>query len=248
MSDDAVGEQGQASADFALANRRMDALFTRDGQGDLLSLNELEPVPPPTPAPRVYLGVTAGGIVRGYRHDVPSVLRIAVEAFCDRAGALASSPDDFTAALRAALTARDSAAADWEISAGPAYDFPEAVPIAGDVALIEPGQETLLETDFPFTATWLRERWPCYGVVAEGRAVSICYSARRTAEVAEAGVDTAEKFRGRGYAALVTAAWANAIRAAGITPVYSTSDDNLASQAVARKLGLRRFGRDVQAG
>ena len=58
-------------------------------------------------------------------------------------------------------------------------------------------------------------------------------------------MDTAEAFRGRGYAVLVTAAWANAVRAAGITPVYSTSDDNHASQAVARKLGLREFGWDV---
>ena len=59
-------------------------------------------------------------------------------------------------------------------------------------------------------------------------------------------MDTAEGFRGRGYAALVTAAWAQAIRAAGLTPVYSTSDDNHASRAVARKLRLREFGWDVQ--
>ncbi len=57
-------------------------------------------------------------------------------------------------------------------------------------------------------------------MLVDGRAVAICDSARRTAHVAEAGVDTPPEFRGRGYAALVTAAWAQAIRAAGITPVY----------------------------
>ena len=93
-----------------------------------------------------------------------------------------------------------------------------------------------------------KSRLACYAVVVDDQAVSICYSARRTSAVAEAGVDTAEAFRGRGYAALVTAAWATAIRVAGITPVYSTGDDKLASQAVARKLGLREFGWDVQVG
>ena len=248
MSYVAVGNHSQAESDFVLALQRVDALFTRDRQGNLLTLNELEPVPPPTPAPRIYLGVTARGIVRGYRQDVPVALRSAVEAFCDGAETLTHADNDFSAALRTALSGHDPSAAEWEISAGPAYVFPETFMTADAVTLIEPDQKHLLETEFPFTATWLRERWPCYGVVIDERAVSICYSARRTAEVAEAGVDTAENYRGRGYAALVTAAWANAIRAAGITPVYSTSDDNHASQTVARKLGLREFCRDVQAG
>jgi RimJ/RimL family protein N-acetyltransferase len=246
LSGAAAGGQSSAEADFALAQQRVDALFTRDAQGDLLTLNELEPVPPPTPAPRIYLGLTAGGIVRGYRHDVPAALRRAVEASCEGAQTPAPDDKDVSTAIRAALSDQDPSAAEWEISAGPAYVFPETIMASEGVNPIEPDQKHLLETDFPFTAAWLRERWPCYAIIVDDRAVSICYSARRTAEVAEAGVDTAEYFRGRGYAPLVTAAWANAIRAAGITPVYSTSGDNLASQAVARKLGLRLFCQDVQ--
>lgn len=245
MNDDAVGEASHAEEDLDLAHRRMDALFTRDGRGDLLTLNELEPVPPPTPAPRVYLGVTAGGIVRGYRHDVPAALRASIDELCEEASP-ASSRGDVLLALRAVLDFHDPGGEAWAVSSGPAFVFPETVKVSDAVTLIEPGQDALLQADFPFTATWLRERWPCYGVVIDDRAVSICYSARRTSAVAEAGVDTVEEFRGRGYAAIVTAAWANAIRAAGITPVYSTSDHNLASQAVARKLGLREFEWDVQ--
>lgn len=246
MNDDTKAALARADADLALVRRRVDALFTRDDLGNLLTLNELEPVPPPTPAPRIYLGVTAGGIVRGYRADVPPELRRAVEAFCEGAGPLAYSHPAFFTGLQAAMLVHDLGAAAWEISTGPAYVFPADIPIASGVSIVEPGQAELLREHFPFTATWLHERWPCYAVVVDDQAVSICYSARRTGEVAEAGVDTAEAFRGRGYAALVTSAWAHAIRAVGITPVYSTGDDNLASQAVARKLGLRLFCQDVQ--
>jgi GNAT superfamily N-acetyltransferase len=247
LSDKATGDQSRTQTDFALAQQRLDALFTRDRQGDLLTLNELEPVPPPTPAPRIYLGVTAGGIVSAYRPDVPAALRVAIERLRADAAPLASSRDELLPALRAALAIHRSGE-EWDLSTGPAFVFRMTLVVSDDVILIEPGQEALLLADFPFTATWLRERWPCYAIIVNDRAVSICYSARRTDAVAEAGVDTAEAFRGRGYAALVTAAWAQAIRAAGITPVYSTSDDNHASRAVARKLGLREFAGDVQVG
>ncbi len=245
MREEATGDQPQAETDFALAQLRVDALFTRDSQGDLLTLNELEPVPPPTPAPHIYLGLTAGGIVRAYRPDVPAALRVAIEQLCEETAPLAHSRNEVLPGLRAILAAHGSGE-ERKLSTGPAYVFPGTLRVSGDVTRIEPGQEALLVADFPFTASWLRERWPCYAVVIDGRAVSICYSARRTSDVAEAGVDTAEGFRGRGYAALVTAAWADAIHVAGITPVYSTSADNHASQAVARKLGLREFAWDVQ--
>jgi RimJ/RimL family protein N-acetyltransferase len=247
LSDGAAGDQQRTDADFALALRRVDALFTRDRQGDLLTLNELEPVPPPAPAPRIYLGVTSGGIARAYRHDVPAALRVSIDELCERAELLAHPREEMLPALREVLAAH-MPGEDWELSTGPAFVFPDILPVSTGVTFVEPGHEGLLAEHFPFTATWLRERWPCYAIIVDDRAVSVCYSARRTGAVAEAGVDTAEAFRGRGYATLVTIAWANAIRAAGITPIYSTSDGNLASRAVARKLGLREFGWDVQAG
>ena len=68
--------------------------------------------------------------------------------------------------------------------------------------------------------------------------VSICFCARRSDIAAEAGLETAESYRGRGYGPRVTAAWAAAVRNAGLTPLYSTSWMNHASLAVARKLSL----------
>jgi len=58
-------------------------------------------------------------------------------------------------------------------------------------------------------------------------------------------VETVLAYRGRGYANTVVAAWARDILATGRMPLYSTSWQNLASQAVARKLGLIQYGTDV---
>ena len=45
--------------------------------------------------------------------------------------------------------------------------------------------------------------------------MSICFCARRSDAAAEAGVETAERSRGRGLAARATAGWASAVRASG---------------------------------
>jgi len=55
---------------------------------------------------------------------------------------------------------------------------------------------------------------------------------------AEAGVETAPHYHGRGFAAIVTAAWAASIQGSRLLPIYSISWQNPGSLAVARKLGL----------
>ena len=121
---------------------------------------------------------------------------------------------------------------------GPAFSFPEATAGSPDVALIE--DERRLERHF---RGWVpgeiaAGRAPVLAVVEHGEPVSICFCARRSEIAAEAGLETAEAFRGRGFGTRVTSAWAAALRATGRTPLYSTSWTNHASLAVARKLGL----------
>jgi len=50
-------------------------------------------------------------------------------------------------------------------------------------------------------------------VKEDGHAVSVCFCARRSEKAAEAGLETAEAYRGRGFGPQVTVAWALAVRA-----------------------------------
>jgi predicted GNAT family acetyltransferase len=52
-------------------------------------------------------------------------------------------------------------------------------------------------------------------------------------------VETLPDYRGYGLAARVVGGWGRAVQAAGATPIYGTTFDNLASLGVARRLGLR---------
>lgn len=85
---------------------------------------------------------------------------------------------------------------------------------------------------------------PFIAVVEDGRVVSVCRSVRITPAAHEAGVETLPEFRGKGYARDVVAGWVHAVRSLGSIPLYSTSWENTASQAVARKLQVVPYGAD----
>lgn len=74
------------------------------------------------------------------------------------------------------------------------------------------------------------------------RVVALCHTSRADRTAAEAGVWTHPDSRRRGHAAAVTAAWAVVARQDHGVLLYSTSEQNLASQGVARRLGLRPLG------
>jgi RimJ/RimL family protein N-acetyltransferase len=109
--------------------------------------------------------------------------------------------------------------------------------------LISEANQALLE---PWFMDWLPvDPEQIYAaVVEEQAAVTICFCSRLTDRAAEAGIETAAPFRRRGYAAAAAAGWAAEVRRRGRVALYSTSWDNLASQGVARKLGMRLYGED----
>jgi hypothetical protein len=139
---------------------------------------------------------------------------------------------------------------------GPAFEFPDQLSSSGSAtgsrsgSACEPGvvrDEAPLGHHFAGWTSGEIEagRAPVMAVHGEdGHPVSICFCARRSSAAAEAGVETAAAFRGRGYAPRVTTAWASAVRELGLIPLYSTDWQNLASLSVARKLALVHFATD----
>ena len=124
-----------------------------------------------------------------------------------------------------------------EVYAGPAFSFPKTVE-QPDATVHVNALPLLARHLSGWTAAEIPGRSPIVAVTEDGHAVSVCFCARRSEKAAEAGLETAEAYRGRGFGPQVTAAWALAVRASGRVPLYSTSWENGASLAVARKLGL----------
>jgi GNAT superfamily N-acetyltransferase len=124
------------------------------------------------------------------------------------------------------------------VELGPGFTFLERIPQPTGIQVIDDEQPLLHHFRGWVPGEIAEGRAPVMAIVEDGHPVSACFCARRTDEAAEAGLETAEAYRGRGYGPRVTAAWALTVRASGRIPVYSTSWDNAASLAVARKMGL----------
>ena len=227
-----------------LAVFALDAQFTHDAHGRIVAVNE--PDGEPEPAPRFFLTRTRDGIAWRVRYDVPEpIVKRLVELVASEPVTtdLVSPPVHLDAMLDALHQDREAVIGFQ----GPAYRFPVtmALPVTGEVTRISRGNLQLLrrvvpdldalDRDFDVVEPWM-------AVVQDGVAVATCYSCRISERVAQARVDTAPPFRGRGYAPAMVAAWAREVRATGRVPLYGTTWDNLASQAVARKLGLALFG------
>jgi hypothetical protein len=217
----------------------VNTLFTHDAAGRIVADNE----PDGEPAPRFFLGRTREGNTWRVRYDVPD--RIAREL----AAIVAAEPvrDDLgtaTVQLDAILDVLRPGGEPAIGHHGPAYRFPDAIPGLEGTTRITRANLHLLHRMIPNLATLERDFdhvEPWMAMVVDGAAVAACFSVRLTDRAAEARVDTLPEYRGRGYAPVVVAAWARAVRETGRIPFYGTSWDNAASQAVARKLGLVQY-------
>jgi RimJ/RimL family protein N-acetyltransferase len=228
-----------ASSDFELMRLQIDALFVQDANGRLLHINEPEPN---DPAPRFFLGRTTAGNLWRTRYDLPPDLAAELEQLAAAepvARDLRESPRheaEYMHLLQGHTPITDS-------NAGPAYSLPELNP-PREAVTITPENVALLETHFAWLATTLGDYAPVCASVVNGIAVAICFCSRITPQVCEAGVYTETNSRGHGYATEAVRGWAVGVRAAGKLPLYSTSWDNFASQAIAKKLGAVQYGAD----
>jgi len=230
-------------SDLELLEMQIEALFTHDDHGRVVTVNE----PDGGPAPRFFFGRTREGKLWRVRHDLPGDMAQRLESLATRDrvhGDLEAPPRNLDAML--AVLAKDGEARVGH--AGPAYRFPDHLPAPTGVTRITVANAHLLRRMPAYlddVKRGLDAYEPRLAVIEDGVAVAICNSARLTNRVAEAGVETLEGYRGRGYATAVVATWALAVRETGRIPLYSTSWDNLASRAVARKLGLVQYGTDL---
>lgn len=218
----------------------VNALFTHDVRLRLLRVNEPGGGPP---APRFYLGRTRLGHVCRFRADLPESL-IAELTGLYEVEPIGVTPERMPRYVDAYLRLLETHEPVNKVSAGPAYYFAQYLKPARPLITIKAHDAQSLQNGFVDLIDELPTWQPFLGLVEQGRVVSVCRSVRITPQAHEAGVETLPDRRGKGYATDVVAGWARAVQSIGSIPLYSTSWENHASQAVARKLGLVQFGVD----
>ena len=227
--------------DLELMALHCDALYVHSDDQDLVCVNDWLR----RPAPTLWLGMTAHGMLVRFRQDVPADTRRRVELL------IAQEPreplpdrrprhhDDYC-----------SLVGSLDAVAGPTYwlpsptalpDQPEHRVAAADAALLRDSALADWIPDIP-------HQQPMFVSTRQGRAVAVCASVRMTPRAHEAGVETAPNHRRRGHAGAVVGAWARALLASSIVPLYSTTWENLASRHLAESLGFRPFGWEYRVG
>ena len=209
-------------------------LFVLDAGGRILSTRE----PEPKSGPLFILIRSTVDCIWAIRIDVS-------EAVAEELNRLAKEESPLSNLREVPMHAdRYQSILGGRVRSGPAFTFPQQIPQPPDVVSVE--DEKLLDRHF---TGWIpgeirAGRAPVMAVMDHGYPVSVCLCARRSNVAAEAGVESAPGFRGRGFGPRVTAAWALAVRASGRIPLYSTDWSNEPSLALARKLGLEVYAVD----
>lgn len=228
---------------------RARTLFACDANGRIVARRD--PAASREPAPRFFLGRTRHGHLWRFRADLPDALvrDLARLAAAERTGGDLDAPPEREIFFRERL---EAFAPVEQMLAAAAFRFPD--PLPGDAAVgpevvgVTAANAYLLARTFPRLQGELADREPCIAVLVDGRAVAMCCSATLLgpgAAAVEASAETLEGFRGRGFAARATAAWARAVAERGLLPLFGASLANRGALGLARRLGLVRYGSDL---
>jgi GNAT acetyltransferase len=223
----------------------IETLYRCNAEGRLHCVNE----PGDPPAPRFYMGRSLEGNAWRFHEDLPAAIVAQLEPLCQAepiATDLTQPPHNY-AAIKAVLAAHAPIENEYR---GPTYWLPAREPAPSNAVLITDDNAALLQPFFPWLARpdSYRAFGPVAVVVEQEQAVTICFCCRKPGQATEAGLETQEGYRGKGYAVAAVALWAAAVRQQGWLPLYGTSWENLASQGVARKLGAVMYGEDWSVG
>jgi RimJ/RimL family protein N-acetyltransferase len=228
-------------SDLQLLELQINTLFLVDPEGRLQSINE----PGTPPAPRFFMGRTSTDNLWRVRYDLPAQALDQLNGLCrsePHRSLLTSQPEHYLA-IRKVLAGHAPIVGEYR---GPAYWLPTATQVSPQVVRLSEARAYLVRETFPWLVPWLASRanGPVTAVIEQGNAVSVCFCSRITQRAAEAGVETLEAFRGKGYATAAVAGWAAAIRQSHRIALYSTSWGNHASQGVAKRLGAVLYAED----
>lgn len=222
-----------------------ETLFRHDAHDRLSAINE-PGFPEP---PRFWLGRTLEGNQWRFHHALPSATVAVLAALCQAEPVTQDlrQPPQNTDAIKAILARHAPLRSDYR---GPAYWIPEGVGAPPQATLITAANADLLRRHFAdlVEPDAYHTIGPVAAVVVDGHVVSVCFCSRIPGRATEAGVNTHPAYRGRGHATTAIAGWVAALYQQNCLPLYSTSWENLASQAVARKLGMVCYGEDWSLG
>lgn len=79
---------------------------------------------------------------------------------------------------------------------------------------------------------------PIAAAMVNGKVVAAIEANVRTARYANFCAETLPEYRGKGFSSACASVAAQAVQSMGLTPVWSTSENNLASRRVAEKVGF----------
>jgi GNAT superfamily N-acetyltransferase len=199
----------------------------------------------------VQVSVARGGQLLFIGSEVSDTLvPVLIDAF--ERSARAPVPDQEPPALAACRTILEPACSPLSLNASPYYVIDPLARAETCASIVRSDALPIERLCHLNPGNWRPDSWdqllegargPWAMALVDERVVSICHTPRPlTEQAAECGVWTHPDYRGRGYAAAVTATWADILRPSGRILFYSTDSQNLSSQRVAARLGLRQIG------
>jgi len=214
------------------------SLFTHDARDRLVDVNEAGG----PRAPRVFLAWDRDRVLCRVRDDMADDVAAQIAARVGRSGsAELLAPPAWADAVRAAIApvAEEEGCVQYRFADGIDGGAP-----THELVAVTPANAAVVQRWLPTWAAYAREAHaalPMFASLVDGAAVAACATVRTPTVATQAGVETHPDFRGHGHAAAVTLAWARAIRALGVVPLYGTTWSNVRSQRVAARLGLVAF-------
>jgi hypothetical protein len=223
------------AADLAL--NFVETMFRHDKSGRLVGRDPSSLAD----VPRLYILRTQHGVISRFRSDLPDNLVARLKQVANGArGRQRDWPAQNAELLRLLLAHGPVTSLNAEL----VYVVPVKVVPKVSPTAINASNANLLHGGLEEWLGDVRRAQPFMAMIEDGRGVAVCASVRISDAAHCAGVETDVNYRRKGHAANAVAGWATAVRALGATPFYSTKWDNLASQGVARTLGLALVGAD----